>query len=131
LNDKETNIIDLGHSKVFLRDDGIVQVNFAHELLLDVKQCRELNATYDKILGDKKHPILHIAGKYTNVTSGARNYGASEEGLRNSIAEAYVISSLAHKILANFYMKFNKPKIPTQFFKTEEEAIVWLRTFVK
>ena len=65
-----------------------------------------------------------------NVTSGARNYGASAAGLRNSVAEAYVIESLAHKIIANFYMKFNQPKVPTQFFKTKEEAVVWLRTFV-
>lgn len=131
MNDKLNRLIDLDHSIIQFRDDGIVQVDFADELLLDVGECKELIRNYSTVLGDKKVPILHVVGKYMNVTKEAREFGASNEGLKHSIAEAYVLSSLAHKILANFYIKFNKPKVPTQFFKTKEEATIWLLTFVK
>lgn len=131
MNDNKNSFIELWHSSVQLREDGIVQVNFADELLLDVPECKELSEVYSTIVSNNKIPILHIIGKYMNVTKGAREYGASDEGLKYSLAEAYVINSLAHKILANFYMKFNKPKVPTQFFKTKEDAVNWLRTFVK
>jgi Zn-dependent peptidase ImmA (M78 family) len=131
LNDKLNRLVDLGHSVIQFRDDGIVQVDFADELLLDVAECKELLSTYNEVLSNKKVPILHVLGKYMNVTKEARDYSATEEGLKFSLAEAYVLKSLAHKILANFYIKFNKPKVPTQFFTTEEDATVWLLTFVK
>ncbi|MCB9365448.1 MAG: hypothetical protein H6587_12825 [Flavobacteriales bacterium] len=131
MNDKLNRLVDLGHSVIQFRDDGIVQVDFADELLLDVAECKELLSTYNEVLSNKKVPILHVLGKYMNVTKEARDYSATEEGLKFSLAEAYVLKSLAHKILANFYIKFNKPKVPTQFFTTEEDATVWLLTFVK
>jgi hypothetical protein len=131
LNDNIDKLIDLGHSKVYFREDGIIQVDFAKELLLDVPECKDLIINYRSILVNKKAPILHVMGKYMNVTKGARDFSASPEGLKYSLAEAYVLTSLAHKILANFYVKFNKPKVPTQFFTTKEEATVWLLTFVK
>jgi hypothetical protein len=86
---------------------------------------------YKANLGDIKAPILHIIGKYMNATKEAREFGASAEGLKNSIAEAYVFDSLPHRIIANFYIKFNKPTVPTKFFKTKIEAEVWLKAFLK
>ena len=130
MNDNINKLIELGHSTIQLREDGIIEVNFADELLLDVTECKELLSNYSSILSNKKVPILHVFGKYMNVTKEARDFSASPEGLEYSLAEAYVLNSLAHKILANFYIKFNKPKVPTQFFTTKEEATVWLLTFV-
>lgn len=130
LFDKVINNVDLGHSRIRLREDGIVQVDFEKNLLVDVKECEEIMEVYHQILAPQKYPILHIAGKYMNTTSAAREFGSSEKGLEYSKAEAYVIHSLAQKIVANYYMKFNKPTIPTQFFKTKEEAVNWLLTFV-
>jgi hypothetical protein len=45
-------------------------------------------------------------------------------------ADAFVIYSLPQKLVGNFYLKVNKPPVPTRFFKTPEEAIRWLRKFV-
>ena len=47
-----------------------------------------------------------------------------------SCADAYVLKSLAQKIIANFYIRLNKPKIPTNFFTDEDSAIEWLTTFL-
>jgi hypothetical protein len=131
LSENINKLIELGHSTIQLREDGIIQVDFANELLLDVEDCEELIRSYTSILGTKKVPILHVFGEYTNVTKGARDFSASPQGLKHSSAEAYVLSSLAHKLLLNFYIKFNKPKVPTQFFTTKEDATVWLLTFVE
>ncbi|MGE0560760.1 MAG: hypothetical protein AB7O47_03005 [Flavobacteriales bacterium] len=66
-----------------------------------------------------------------NVTKEAREFSASVDGLKYSSAEAYVFNSLPHRIIGNFYLKFNKPSVPTKFFNTKEEAEVWLKTFLK
>ena len=74
--------------------------------------------------------ILKIPGKYTSVDKDTRNHVSKGDGARFSIAEAFIISSLAHKLVANFYLKTNKPVVPTRFFTNQIEAEGWLQTFV-
>lgn len=123
--------IKISSGVILFRKDGIVEIVFDNQLLLDIDQCYEIMEAYKANLGDIKAPILHIIGKYMNATKEAREFGASAEGLKNSIAEAYVFDSLPHRIIANFYIKFNKPTVPTKFFKTKIEAEVWLKAFLK
>ena len=85
---------------------------------------------YDQILTDKKYPVLHFLGKYTSFTKETREFSVTERGMKYSLAEAYVFSSLSHKILANFYIKINKPPVTTKFFNEEEEAVKWLKSFL-
>ena len=44
---------------------------------------------------------------------------------------AFVIKSLAQKLLGNAYLKINKPVVPTALFDNEEKAIEWLQKFIK
>lgn len=122
--------VELSHSEVFLREDGIVEIDVKENADIGVEQCKELTTTYEDLLEDKKYPLLHIVGDYVTMTKEAREYASSIEGLKFSKAEAFVINSLPHKILANFYMKMNKPSVPTKFFRTKQEAVVWLLKFV-
>ena len=45
------------------------------------------------------------------------------------IAEAFLLTSLAQKILINFYIRFDKPLVPSKVFTNKEKAIEWLRQF--
>ena len=47
-----------------------------------------------------------------------------------SKADAFVLNSMAQKILANFYIKFNKPERPTKFFNNADEALIWLKQYM-
>lgn len=125
------NHIILYHSTVFLREDGIIEVKFKDDVLLTLEDCKELLFHYGKLTAGKKVPVLHLIGKYMNVTKEAREFSASEEGLKYSSVEAYVFDSLPHRIIANFYLNVNKPLAPTKFFKTKKEAEVWLKKFLK
>lgn len=124
------NYIKLGHSTVFLREDGIIEVKFKDDVILGLEDCEELLCHYGKLTA-RKVPILHLIGKYMNVTKEAREFSASEEGLKYSSAEAFVFDSLLHQIIANYYLKVNKPSVPTKFFKTKKEAEIWLKKFLK
>lgn len=57
------------------------------------------------------------------------HFFASKKVTDLNIAMALITSSLTSKILANFFIKFNKPSSPTKMFKTREDALVWLNTF--
>ncbi|MBL4593591.1 MAG: hypothetical protein JKX68_07230, partial [Flavobacteriales bacterium] len=46
-----------------------------------------------------------------------------------SIAMAILAgTSLPATIIGNFFIKFNKPAVPTKLFKSEEKALAWLET---
>jgi hypothetical protein len=47
-----------------------------------------------------------------------------------SKADAFVLNSIAQKILANFYVKINKPEGPTKFFNNLDEALIWLKKYI-
>jgi hypothetical protein len=127
LNSKK---VDLIHSDVIFREDGIVEIVFKKSSNIGVVECKEMIETYKSNLEPKKFPLLHIIEDYVNIEKSAREFSATEEGLSFSKAEAYVMNSLAHKMLANFYMKVNKPSVPTRFFKDKNEAIDWLKGFL-
>jgi hypothetical protein len=121
---------DLKHSKVHLREDGIVQIEFDESIEMDLKESVEIVETIAEFTGGKKAPVLNIAGKSTSATSAAREYSASPAGLKYTIADAYVVTNLAQKLLGSFYISFNKPAVPTRIFDDVDTAVKWLKTFL-
>ena len=124
------NTIRLKHSEISLRKDGIVQIQFCENCDINTKECEEITLACDQLLETKKYPILHLSGKYVTISKEAREYSVSARGIQYSIAEAFVFSSLAHKIVANFYIRINKPPVPTKFFTAAEDATIWLKKFL-
>lgn len=50
---------------------------------------------------------------------------------RFSTADALVIKSYAHKLIAKFYMRHFNPATPTQIFDNKKEALQWLQNYLK
>lgn len=121
--------IDLGHSEIFMRDDGIVQINSKNHNY-DTQDLKEINVAQGKITKGKRCALLVIVDPFADIDSDAREYMACAEATQFSIAEAYVIRSLAQKILANFYLKVGKPEVPTRFFNEQNDAEDWLRSYL-
>lgn len=132
MSEKESKntVKELGHSKVIYRNDGILELQCGADTYYEMGHLMELLAVYKEFTGGKKVPMLHVVGPYTSIAPDARSWGASKEATRFAVAEAYVLKSLAQKLLANFYIKFDKPEVPTKFFKTIPEAEEWLKTFL-
>lgn len=120
--------IQLSHSKVWMRDDGILVIEFGDKVELDVKEAKELVEVTKEMSEGKKVFILNIAGKQTTATTEARNFAASAEAVECTLAEAYVVNNLPQKIIANFYVNFHKPLVPTKIFTDKDAAIAWLKS---
>lgn len=68
--------------------------------------------------------------EFIQVGDDARKYAAGEDSNKYTIADAFVINSIALKLVGNFYIRYNKPVRPTRIFNNEEDALVWLRNFL-
>lgn len=125
------DVVYLSHSTVMLRKDGILEVSCKNDFEYDVKHIREMLEAYSRLLKkEEKAPVLIVSQEYTSITSAGMKYSAGPEGTKYSKAEAFVIHSLFQKMLANFYLNFNKPKVPTRFFNEYIKAERWLKRFV-
>lgn len=126
---KVKNFLDFGHTTILKRDDGIIEITCSDSLTYDIEHIYEMHAATSRLVNKQRVPALFLVGKDTTITHDAMKYGATEEATQLSLAEAYVIHSLAQKILANFYLRIYKPPVPTKFFDDRVAAETWLRTF--
>ena len=69
---------------------------------------------------------LVVPDPTTLITLNPREYGNTEfEALKR--AEAIVIKTLGHRMLANFYVKERINKYPIRIFDDENDAMAWFK----
>src|ERR1700746_1283816 len=121
--------ISLDKSTVTLLDDNIIHIHINAGCEIELSDAVFIVEAMEKLAGGKKHPILIDAGDFSSVDKEARMFSASAERNLYTSADAIAYCNLAQKLLANFYVKYNKPVVPTRFFSNKPDAISWLKTF--
>lgn len=114
-------------TELFLSKDDFLQMEIRANEDFNINDCHELINAAKEIGNGRKFYNLIIVGEHTLADNEARTLSCSALGSIYKLADAFVISSLSQRIIANFYMKVNKPFVPTKFFNKVEEAIAWLK----
>lgn len=97
----------------------------------EIKEHLEISI---KHFSPDRSPLLSLADirKLKGTPSKeAREYAASPEIAALTIAAAVLIGGSLSKIMGNIFLKFNTPPYPTKLFTDEQQAIEWLKTFIK
>ena len=123
--------IEVNSATISLRSDRIIQYTTKANITISEQDSNDMVDAAGKLGDFKKFPILIVVGKHSLADKEAREFGAGKEGTKYAVAVAFVINSLAQKILGNAYLKINKPIVPTLLFDNEEKAVEWLQTFTK
>jgi hypothetical protein len=126
----KTGLNHLGHSDVSLRPDGIIHIHIHSDKTISTKECVEMMDVVEVLCDGKESLIMTSVGENATIEKEAREFSSGPRGLQFTIADAFIVKSLAHKLIANFYMKVNKPSKPSRAFSSEDEAIAWLKTFI-
>ena len=114
-----------------LLDNGIIHYTYLPNVEVDDIQHQINHEALLKLVdSDKKHPALLDGDDFANVTPEGRRLVRELEPLIPVSARAMVIKQLGHRIAGNFYIKFQKPIIPTRIFNSHEEALIWLKQFL-
>jgi hypothetical protein len=117
---------------VTLIEKYIIHIDILPEVDLDVPEIKLLHEAVLKVSKGEKYAILSTSGFACTITPAAREYSATQPTMKEfRIAKALVVSNLAHSLVGNFYIKFNKPFNPTKMFRSKSEALNWLRDRVK
>lgn len=122
------NTIEIPELIVRMREDGIVHVTFRKGAVLDLGLQAKLLHLNIEITGGKKSFIIYDAEENVTITKEARDNATKIEHLAPIKGSAVIADNLAYRLIANFYLKFNKPKTPYRVFETYEKGIAWLKT---
>lgn len=122
---------DNGHTLAILRSDGIIHFLCADDVTYDVPELAMNKMVSDEWTQLQPKAKLFYSGKYVTITAEGRKVMASDETSSRSLAEAYVIRDLPQNLIADFYLRMDKPIAPTKFFRTLDEAENWISDFVQ
>ena len=93
---------------------------------LEVDDVRDMRDRMDELSSTPKYAVLLDATNHFVITGEGRALIADKEFGKNRLAAAFVVTSMANRIVGNFFINFNKPHSPTKLFNIEEEALKWL-----
>lgn len=120
--------LDFEDVNIQRKSNDIVYVTFKDDCNLDITLQMRLLDYYRDITGGKLMHFMFFAAENVSLSKEARDNAVKIEDQSMLGATAVVVDTLAYKLIANFYLKFNKPKRPYKVFSKEDEAITWLKT---
>jgi len=121
--------IEVGENFLVKIENDILIITVKPDIYVELEMVQEVVAKQREILEDKAILVLLNISESSGISKEAREYtsGRHVEGLQ--IAMAILISSLPMRLMANFFIKFDKPPAPTRLFNSYNEAINWLETY--
>lgn len=121
--------IEIGDHFLMKTVNDIMYITIKPDVYVELHMVEEVIAFQREILNGEAILVLLDVSAASGITKEASDYTSSKhvEGLQ--IAMAILISSLPMRLLANFFIKFNKPPAPTKMFNSLDDAIAWLETF--
>ena len=125
--DGQPKQLELSTGSVELNDDGIAvwtSHRGAHETLASAK---EIVAAYERLGGGRRLRIVADIRGVRVADRAARQHFSSDDMVAVASAMAVVIDSGISRIIGNFFMGLNKPRIPTRLFTSVDAGVEWAK----
>ena len=100
-------------------------------LFLDKPEMESLLNSAIELTEGKKYFAIIDTSNDIDSTKDAREYYANNELNRFRYADAFIVSSLPLKMVVNFFIRVNKPSIPTKMFNSKDSAFEWINEMKK
>lgn len=115
---------------VSLIENSIIHIHLKSNNEIALTDAQEVVESM-RIVGEgKKFPVFIDAGEFVTIEDEVRSFSASKAGNIYTVADAIAVDNIAQKLLANFYLKNDHPKVPTKIFNNKHDALAWLQEFI-
>lgn len=111
----------------WMGDDGIArtQVKVGSDVILE--DAQENSIAVNTMVGPPKYPLVIDTRKIKSITKEARDFFSMRGRESRVFAFAILVDSPLSKIIGNFFMGLNKPRVPVKLFTKEDKAIDWCK----
>lgn len=127
---EKLNSIETTIAIITLNNEGIGHQHFKDNVTMDIPEQLENLEAIVKICQGHPTPFVITAGKNFIITKDARDNALSLEDQSPINANAIVVQNLAYRLIAEFFIKVQKPKSPYKIFTKKEEAFEWCKQFL-
>lgn len=102
-------------------------IDYDEGAVVEIAEARAAGDVIAELCAGRKVPMMVDFAGLRSQSKDSRHYFANDvEMLSNFTAVAILVNSALTKVIANFYMGINKPKIPTRMFDDRDAALAWL-----
>jgi len=117
--------------RAILYDSGVIEICWDPTIeIIEVDDLKQMKQAVFELAQGEKRPLLFTMHEFLNISADARKFAVSEDCITYSLSIAVVIDSFAKKFLFNFFMKTNKPIVPTKGFTNREDCFLWLEKWL-
>ena len=118
--------IETSATEISMCSDDIMRVMFKKNTEIDPPIFKEMFEIFNGLIEGKRYPYIYFVEDSSVIfTNEGREYSKQNELAFPKICNAFIVKSLAHKLIANFYLKFNKPVYPSKVFSNMADAETW------
>ncbi len=101
-------------------------------IVVDVHEISEMLKYVEEFMGYVHHyAVIDFGDNLLSTTEARKAYALSSYIQKYRIADAFLVKSLAVRLVANFFINVTKPKIRTKLFTSEAQALQWLENIEK
>ena len=115
---------------IWLDADGILRIITFPGVEDTIEDAKNNVATCARFAGDKVRPTLIDMRTLKAQSREVRAYYTGPESKKIICAVAVLVDSPISRVIGNFFIGFNKMDLPTKLFKSEDEALTWLKGFL-
>ena len=123
-------IIEVSAFKTWIGEDDICVTVVKPNSEITIKEALENTEAVIKLSQGKCYPLLVDTRQIKSISKEARDYFSMRERKGNVKAIGMLVDSPLSKIIGNFFLGLNKPKVPTQLFVEEKQARIWLKKYL-
>lgn len=110
--------------------EGLIHGVFLPGAEVELRDAVEnVAATGELACGTSRPALIDLRG-VRSQSAEARAHLAGPEADAVTCAVALVVASPLSRMIGNFYLGFNRPRVPTRLFTDAREAEQWLRSFL-
>ncbi len=110
-------------------ENGIIMTTWKISFA-DLEMAHKAVALRLKYCNSISYPLLSDIKLIKSSTKTARDFLASKKGAEGVTAAAILIDSVIGSMMGNFFIRINKPIVPTKLFTDEKKAKMWLANYV-
>lgn len=118
--------IESSSAYFWLDEDGVVTILNKPKDIHGLEDATENIRMTQEIAAGTPRALLIDVTKIRSMTRDARETYKAEGSTDRILAVALVTTSVTGRIMANFFLGFNKPKAPTRLFNDYHTAHNWL-----
>lgn len=112
---------------LILIDDDVVKNYLNADVEFSQESAEENVEAVWEFVKDRRVYHLVVPHASTQITMGIGEIGSERFEIKKK-AEALVITTLAHRILSNAFIRARKHKYPIRTFEREQDALEWFNS---